>query len=342
MAGKLKKSRIKVSIVLGIYNAERTLKECLNSIFIQDYPKSEYEVIVVDGGSNDNTLGIVKDFMIKNKNLLLVHNSKKFSEGRGMSKDIGVDYARGDIVIFLDHDNIILHRDWLHKMMYPFKVNSKIMASQSMLQFLEGDSNFLKYINALGVEDPFAVPHSLVSQVVLHPEKFKLVEDNYYVHNLNEKHVLYGGANGGAFRREVFQRIGGYTRDVDVYASMASLNMVVAVVKNARIYHKTSNDFLSFMKKKGVYFYRFIDKEYTTKKFQWIPKDFSGKIRFYIQVAGNLSIISPLMLSIRQAFRSKRLFWLLHPFYLFFITLEYGLITLYRLGNFIDYGRRDI
>ena len=235
--------KYEVSFVLAILNAERTLRECLNSIFSQDYPREKYEVLIVDGGSKDLTLEIVKEFMKKHKNLRLIHNPHKLSEGKGMGKDIGINASKGKFVALLDHDNIIMHKDWTEKMLFPFKDNPKVMASQSMLDFEEGDSGFLKYVNAAGVEDAFAIPYSLVAQVVFHPEKFELVKGKYYVHELDKDNVLFGGANGCIFRREVFKRIRGYTRDVNVSASMAHYAMTFAVVKNSRIHHKTGSNF---------------------------------------------------------------------------------------------------
>ena len=112
--------KIEVSYILGILNAERTLRECLSSIFIQDFPKEKFEVIIVDGGSQDKTLNIVNEFMKRYNNIRLFHNPHKLSEGRGMSKDIGVEAAKGEILIFLDHDNILLGKEWPNQILEPF------------------------------------------------------------------------------------------------------------------------------------------------------------------------------------------------------------------------------
>src|SRR3989344_3930112 len=244
---------MKVSIILGIYNAERTLEECLNSIIVQDYPKRNYEIIIVDGGSTDRTLEIINKFIRSFKNIRLFHNPNKLSEGKGMSKDIGVKKSKGEFVVFLDHDNILVEKKWLNNIIEPFK-DKKVMASQSLLEYMEDDSLFVKYVNALGVEDPFATPCSLVSQVALYPKRFRIIDGKYYFYTLDRKNVLFGGANGCAFRKKVFSIIDGYTRDVDVFASMAEKGMSVAIPLNVRVHHKTSNDMLGFLKKKGIYF----------------------------------------------------------------------------------------
>ncbi len=332
--------RLKISFILGIYNAERTLKECLYSIVSQSFPKNNYEIIIIDGGSTDSTLSICRDFMKCYPNIYLMHNTRKLSEGKGMSKDMGIKVARGDLVVLLDHDNILLGKDWISRMIYPFS-NKDIMASQSLLDYTGEDTNFIKYINALGVEDPFAIPYSLVSQVVLHPEKFTLIENNYYVYKLYPNNVLFGGANGCIFRKEVFDKIGGYTRDVDVFASMAYYEMKVAVPLQPRVYHKTASSLFGFMKKKGIYFYRFIKKDYKIKKYRWVERRISDKFRFLLLVLSNLSMIPSFIIALRQVSKTGKLFWLLHPLYVFFITLEYIIISLFKIRNFFYYALRS-
>ncbi len=330
------KKRIVVSFVLGILNAERTLNECLESIVSQDFPQENYEIIIIDGGSKDKTLEIVSRFMKKYSFIRLLHNPLKLSEGKGMSKDQGIRAAEGSFVVLLDHDNIILQKKWLKSMLEPFNKDSSIVASQSLLKSKKGDSPFLHYVNAIGVEDPFAIPHSLVSQVIINPSNFKEIEGKYYVHELNPTNVLFGGANGCIFKKEVFERIGGYTRDVDVFARMAKHKMKVAIPLEVYIYHKTSSNFENHLRKKALYFYRFITKDTGSKEYSWTGNTLHQKIAFFLRVAYNLSLVGPLFLAIKMYSRDKKLFWFLHPLYLFFMTLEYGLITLLFFRNFVS------
>ncbi len=329
---------VEISFILAIYNAERTLRECLTSILQQDYPKEKYEIVIVDGGSKDATLSIIQEFMQKSKNIRLLGNPYRLSEGMGMGKDQGLQAAKGDIVIYIDHDNILVGKNWIHEIMTPLLEDKEIMVSQSLLTYAEDDTLLIKYLNAAGVEDPFAIPYSLVSAVTLHPEKFTLMNNTYYIHELQESRVLYGGANGCAYRKSVFQKIGGYQRDVDVFAKMARWKMKVAIPKKAYIHHKTSADLWSLLIKKGKYFYSFINSEYHKKEYRWVGKSLSGKFRFMLMAAYNLSLIGPFAVSLKYALKTGRLFWLLHPFYMFLITFEYGLITLFRIKNFFTYA----
>jgi glycosyltransferase involved in cell wall biosynthesis len=93
-----------VSFVIPCLNAVRTLDFCLDSIFKVDYPKEQYEVIVVDNGSTDGTLGIVKRY-----------DTQGFSRpGLTVSalRNYGVLHSKGKILAFLDSDCVI-QKDWL-------------------------------------------------------------------------------------------------------------------------------------------------------------------------------------------------------------------------------------
>ena len=331
--------KIKISFVLAILNADRTLEDCLNGILLQDYPSEHYEVIIVDGGSTDATLNIVGSYKKKIRNLKLIKNPNKLSEGRGMGKDLGIKKSKGEFIVLLDHDNLIYDKKWLEKMLYPFN-DKNIMASQSMLEYKDSDPIFLKYINAIGVEDAFAIPYSLVSQATIYPTRFKLIHNKYYACKLDPKNVLFGGANGCIFRRRVFKIIRGYTRDVNVSASMAEHNMVFAIVKDAKLHHKTGSSFWKFFKKKIVYFNRFLTYGFKEENFKWVPSELSGKLRFGLRVFANLTLIMPSLFGLRQCLKTKKLFWLMHPFYLFSMTLAYGIITLLKIKNYFIYLRK--
>lgn len=325
-----------VSFVIAIYNSDRTIGRCLSSILSQDYPKENYEIIVVDGGSIDDTLKIVSSFAKGNKNISILKNPYKLSEGKGMGKDQGVKASKGEIIVFLDGDNILTGKDWTTNLLLPFE-EKEIMASQSMLSYNKGDSVFLKYINAIGIDDPFAIPYSLVSQITFRPYAFQLINGKYYRYVLNKKKVLYAGANGCAFRKSIFPIIGGYTREVDVFATMAEHYMTVAVSKDAKVFHDTTSTLSNYMLKKAKYFRGFFKSGYKYRKFNWVENGFSGKLRFLLYVAGNLSILYPLYIAIKQFTRSGKYFWFLHPLYLFYITMEYILLGTLKFTNFINY-----
>lgn len=329
-----------LSYVLAIYNAEETIRECLDSIFSQTLSKEDYEVLILDGGSIDKTPEILAFY--KNKypqNIRLIPNTRKFSEGAGMGKDKGISLSHGKFVALIDHDNILLESSWAETMLGAFN-DKKIMAVQSLLSSKKAQGSFLKYINDIGVEDPYAIPQSLVAQVSLFPQRFHLEKKgNYFSYLPDKRNVLFFGANGCIFRREVFDKIGGYTRDVDISAKMAQRAMIVAIPLKAHIYHKTASNIFKFLFKKGKYFRRFISEQYKEKDYVWVERTHAGRIKFCLKVCYNLTLLGPLFYSIYQVIHRKSLYWLIHAPLLLAITFEYLVLSMIYIKNLVKYLR---
>ena len=93
---------MKYSLIIPVYNVEKYVAKCLASIFNQSY--NNYEVIIVDDGSLDNSAKIIKEF-IKNKNKFKYY--KKTNGGLSDARNYGVNYATGDYIIFIDSDDYI-------------------------------------------------------------------------------------------------------------------------------------------------------------------------------------------------------------------------------------------
>ena len=96
--------KIKLSIIIPMYNAESYIENCLNSLINQDIKKEEYEIIVVDDGGLDNSANIVKNYkkIYNNINLISVANG-----GQSYARNIGIDNATGEYLYFVDSDDYI-------------------------------------------------------------------------------------------------------------------------------------------------------------------------------------------------------------------------------------------
>ncbi len=93
----MKKEKPKFSIIVPVYNTEKYLERCLDSI--KEQTISDYEVIVVNDGSTDNSKDIIKKYPYK------VINQK--NQGLSMARNNGVKEARGEYIIFLDSDDYL-------------------------------------------------------------------------------------------------------------------------------------------------------------------------------------------------------------------------------------------
>lgn len=96
----------RLSIVIPFYNVERYISECLDSVFDQNIPLSEYEVICVNDGSPDNSRNIVLDYMKRYPNLRLIEHDK--NRKLGAARNTGRTIAQGDYIWNVDSDDKIV------------------------------------------------------------------------------------------------------------------------------------------------------------------------------------------------------------------------------------------
>ncbi|MBP3635056.1 MAG: glycosyltransferase family 2 protein [Bacilli bacterium] len=92
-----------VSIIVPVYNCERFLNKCLDSIINQTY--KDFEVILIDDLSKDNSLNIMLDYESKYDNITVIASKK--NEGPGSSRNKGLDIAKGKYIMFIDSDDYI-------------------------------------------------------------------------------------------------------------------------------------------------------------------------------------------------------------------------------------------
>lgn len=91
-----------VSVIIPVYNAEKTLEKTLNSLINQTY--KNLEIILVNDGSTDNSREICENYQKKNVNIKLIN---KENEGPGKARESGLKYASGNYISFIDADDYI-------------------------------------------------------------------------------------------------------------------------------------------------------------------------------------------------------------------------------------------
>ncbi|WP_296878365.1 glycosyltransferase [Thomasclavelia sp.] len=106
----------KISVIVPIYNAEKYLFTCLNSIVNQSY--SNLEIILIDDGSIDNSLNICNEFAAKDKRIKVIH---KDNQGVSAARNDGIEYSSGYYIAFVDSDDY-LELDMYERMM---KINNQ-------------------------------------------------------------------------------------------------------------------------------------------------------------------------------------------------------------------------
>lgn len=96
-----------VSIIVPVYNAQNSLERCLRSIIRQSYP--QWELILVDDGSQDDSLAICKGYSDKDSRIRVFHTENC---GVSSARNTGMENAQGEYIVFVDSDDMI-HPDFL-------------------------------------------------------------------------------------------------------------------------------------------------------------------------------------------------------------------------------------
>jgi len=173
-----------VSILIVVYNEEIFIKKCIESILTQDYPKNKYEVIIVDGGSTDNTLTIVKGIINNNPSIKirLINNPKKIL---ATGWNIGIKESKGEVIARIDGHSYILP-DFIKE---NIKYLEKIKEADCVGGPIENiNDSFIGKVISLGMASPFGVGNA----------RFRTSNYEGFVDT-----VAYG-----AYRRKIFEDIG--------------------------------------------------------------------------------------------------------------------------------------
>ncbi len=97
-------AELKVSVIIPVYQAEKYLKECLESILNQSY--KNIEVILIDDGSKDNSLVICNQYRARDNRLIVINQE---NSGVSVARNVGINKATGDYIYFIDSD------DWIEQ-----------------------------------------------------------------------------------------------------------------------------------------------------------------------------------------------------------------------------------
>ena len=91
-----------ISVIVPIYNVEKYLNNCIDSIISQSY--KNLEIILVDDGSNDSSSGICDEYASLDSRVIVIH---KNNEGLSSARNLGLDIAKGNLICFIDGDDYI-------------------------------------------------------------------------------------------------------------------------------------------------------------------------------------------------------------------------------------------
>jgi len=200
---------MKISVIVPVYNGEKTIEACLQSLLNQTIPASDYEIVVVNDGSTDLTEEIVRKFPVR-----YVYQK---NQGPAKARNVGVEKASGDIILFTDSD-CEAERNWIELMTQPLK-DEDISAVKGAYRTRQ------KGLTARFAQVEFE-------------ERYELLK--------RSKYIDFVDSYAAAFRKSVFLKAGGFdtsfpkanNEDTELSYKLAKMGCKMVFVPDAIVYHR--------------------------------------------------------------------------------------------------------
>lgn len=130
----------KISLIIPVYNSEKFLRKLLNSILDQTY--NNYEIVIVNDGSTDDSINIIEKYMKNNRKIkcITIENS-----GPGIARKIGFENAIGDLLFFIDSDDFLPTNNVLEEIA---KIYNNSNFDLLIFNFIRKNNNKEQIVNA--------------------------------------------------------------------------------------------------------------------------------------------------------------------------------------------------
>ncbi len=216
----------KVSVIMPCLNVEKYISNCLDSVVNQTL--KDIEIIVVDAGSTDNTLNIIKEFKSKDERIKLINSDKK---SYGYQMNIAANIAQGEYIGIVETDDYIEKNAF--DMLYREIVNTDAdyIKGKAIAFFDQGNFKFQR-------EYKTCLDWDIKNKVVVNPKRYPwlFISDNFIWN--------------GLYRREYFQKFkflespGAAFQDIGVLFKLIS-NSEKAIYLNKIVYYYRQGDMLA-------------------------------------------------------------------------------------------------
>lgn len=293
-----------ISIVIPTLNEESNIKQCLEAIFNQDYPKNKLEVIVVDDKSTDKTIEIAKKYPVK----ILVSGAKHAE----VSKMIGFKKATGELAVYLDADIELRGEDWLKKMVKPLIENPNIIGSFTRYYTKKTDPSIERYLTFDSLQRDsiyqFFSPGA--------EDTIKEKRQGYFICEYNSNKIPPAGL--------CLYRINKVLKLVEDFNMFLELDFLVILVKNgfntfayipdAGLYHHHAKSLIQLIKKRRYNLTKVYLTHVQNKLYTWFDlSNFRDIIRIIIWIIYANLIIPSILIGVYKSIKFKDIAGMYEP-----------------------------
>lgn len=310
----------KISIVIVTYNNERTIRKCVQSIISQNYPKDKIEYLNIDGGSIDNTESILKSYSFRIVKSVIPHNAEA-------QRGIGLKEAKNNLIASIDADNYLPSSSWLRQMIKPFTDSDQIVHAGTLRYAHNRNDPILnRYFALFGGVDPvvfYMGKQDRLSYLYDSWKKKDIIKEmqGYYIIKFTPETLPTVGCNGVVYRRDLLLKHARAKPNeflhIDVFADLIEKNFKTFSIVKSKIYHDTAIGIFMLMKKRvhflTAYFLTNNSKSPKRRYLIYDPKSFKDKIKLLLFIFYTITLVKPIVDSIRGYFKIKDVAWFLHP-----------------------------
>ncbi len=322
-----------LSIITVAKNSEYILDDCYSRIIKQDYPKDKIELILVDGGSSDNTKEVASKYGAK----VIDGGYPNNQEAR---RCVGFWHANNEILAYIDSDNLLPDKNWLKQMVLPLVEDNEIIATQTLRYGYDRSETVLnRYYALFGGADPVVFYLKKMDRVwwaskdeEIPGELLEKRNDYYKVKFSFNKTFPTLGCNGFLVKKDVFAKIIGEPEEffhTDVIYDLSKMGLDVFGILKNEIIHRTATNFrLSLIKR---YSYMKVHHQTLQTKRRYKVYDSSSLIdnlRLLKFSVYSLTFIKPLYDATKGFFRKPDIAWFMHPIMCFSFFSLYAFATI--------------
>ncbi|WP_300756115.1 glycosyltransferase family 2 protein [uncultured Brachyspira sp.] len=221
---------IKVSVIIPIYNAEKYLKECLNSIINQTL--KEIEIICINDCSTDSSIKILEEYA-KKDNRIKIFNTEKSSGGPATGRNIGIEKSRGEYIGFIDNDDYVNENFYEELYKTAKKYDADIVNNLNIINYYENG----KYNNNWCHIKNYTKKQKLEYEIILNKKDFmkpgKFFLTNYIWNKLYKRSFIIDNN----IKFIVFPNIGDDGSDDWTFNIELIINNPIAVCNNTVPYY---------------------------------------------------------------------------------------------------------
>lgn len=207
---------ITVSVIITAYNAQDTIGNCIQAVLDMNYPKEQYEILVVDNNSKDGTANIIKKYPVT----YVLENQ---NQSPAASRNTGAKSAKGMYLAFIDDDQFV-DSDWLARIIILFED---------------------KKVGAVGGVNTFKPEEARENDAAFIIQKDEWDTDDL---NVDENFFQLGGGNS-VVKADYFNGINGFdismfsSEDFDFYYRLKQeFNCLIKIALQAKVYNFVRNE----------------------------------------------------------------------------------------------------